>query len=173
MKFSPLGICLFLFLAKAHAQQDPEFPKEFVLHLKWHNGMQTNFKAGPNDAYVGGFQLIPQYTVVPKLLRAGIVVGGFYSNKKCQGLIGPTLSVKLKTLKASPVGSVANIHANFDWLWGTEKQILIGAGLNADLGNRVVIGLSLYRDYSLNNWWIQNGISLRLSKLKKKKETII
>lgn len=173
MKLSLLGICIFLLLVKAKAQQDPEFPKEFILHLKWHNGMQTNFKRGSTDVYVGGLQLIPQYTLVPKLLRAGIVLGGFYSNKKCQAIVGPTVSIKLKTLHAGPLGTVANIHANLDWLWGTQKQTLFGAGFNADIGNKFIVGISLYRDYTNNNWWIQNGLQFRLSKLKNKKQTII
>ena len=39
------------------AQTDPEFPKGFIMHLKLHNGMVTNFTSSP-DLYVGGVQLV-------------------------------------------------------------------------------------------------------------------
>ena len=89
-------LCLLSF--QAPAQSDPEFPKEFIMHVKLHNGMVTNFTQAP-DIYVGGIQLIPQYTLVEKLLRGGIIADVYYVSKKIQAAFGPTISIKLKTFK--------------------------------------------------------------------------
>ncbi len=165
MKLLLTLLSLLLAFSKVNAQ-DPEFPKEFIMHLKLHNGMVTNFKGNTPDIYAGGIQLIPQYTVVKNLLRAGVILNGFYTSKQLQGAAGPTLSIKLKTLHARPFGSAGNIHLNIDHLWGTEHQRLLGGGINADIGNRLVLGLTLHRDYNLNNWWLQNTLGLRISKIK-------
>ena len=96
MKTFMSALCLLCSSIVVSAQ-DPEFPKnEFIMHVRLHNGMVTDFHSSP-DLYVGGLQLVPQWTVVGNLLRVGAVVGGFYTNKKLQGLAGPTVSIKLKT----------------------------------------------------------------------------
>lgn len=166
MKFISIRILLSFFSCQLSAQ-DPEFPKEFIMHLKLHNGMVTNFKGSSPDRYAGGIQLIPQYTIVKNVMRAGAIINGFYTAKKLQAAFGPTVSFKLKTLHAKPFGSAGNIHINIDHLWGTEKQRLLGGGINVDIGNRIVLGLTIHRDYNLNNWWLQNTLGLRISKLKK------
>ena len=145
------------------AQNDPEFPKGYIMHLKIHNGAVTGFNRYP-DLYVGGLQMVPQVTVVPGLLRAGAVAGAFYGDKKVQGLFGPTVSVKLKTIPAGIFGSAGNIHLSLDHLWGTDRQRLIGGGLHADILNRVVVGITAHRDYNLNTWWIQQATGIRISK---------
>ncbi|RZJ78737.1 MAG: hypothetical protein EOO20_27555, partial [Chryseobacterium sp.] len=65
----------------ARAQNDPEFPKEFIMHLRLHQGMITNFHANSPEVYVIGLQAIPQYTVVKNLLRAGIIADLYYTGK--------------------------------------------------------------------------------------------
>ena len=151
------------------AQTDTEFPPGFIMHAKIHNGMITNFHRGA-DLYVGGFQLIPQVTVVPGKLKAGVIAGGFYAGKTFEGQFGPTVSVKLKTFNAGPFGSAANVHFTGDHLWGTGKQNLIGAGIHLDLLNKLILGFTAHRDYEFNNWWLQTALGLRISKLKKTKE---
>jgi hypothetical protein len=147
--------------------QDPEFPKkEFIMHLRVHNGMVTSFKSSP-DLYAGGVQLIPQFTVAENLMRAGIIAGGFYTGKKLQALIGPTVSFKLKTISLKNFGSGGNINLSIDHLWGTGKQRLFGGALNIDLLNFIVIGAGVQRDYHLNNWWLQGTFAFRISKVKK------
>ena len=149
--------------------QDTEFPPGFVMHAKIHNGMVTDFNSGA-DLYVGGFQFIPQVTVVPGKLRAGVIAGGFYAGKTFEGQFGPTISVKLKTFNAGPFGSAANLHLSGDHLWGTGKQKLAGGGIHIDLLNKLVLGFTAHRDYEFDNWWLQTALGLRLSKIKKTKE---
>jgi hypothetical protein len=148
--------------------QDPEFPaKEFIMHLRLHNGMITNFKSSAPDLYAGGMQLIPQFTVVKNKLRLGAVGGVFYASKNIQALIGPTVSLKLKSINAGIFGSGGNIHLSFDHLWGTKKQRLIGGGFNLDIANKIVLNFTIHRDYKLNSWWLGQGVSFRISKVKK------
>jgi hypothetical protein len=164
-----LLLCLVCNQLKAQDKKDTEFPKEFIMHLKLHNGLVTNFTNLP-EVYTGGLQIVPQYTIVPHKIRAGVIADVYYTSKKVSAAFGPTFSFKLKTFKAAPFGSLGNINVNVDHLWGTNKEQLIGAGINADIANKIVIGLSLHRDYNLNTWWIQNTIGIRISSLKKTTE---
>lgn len=163
-------ILFFSFFTNVLAQTDTEFPKGFIMYGKLHSGMITDFTNAP-DFYAGGLQLAPQYTVVEHLLRAGVIVGGFYEGKKIQGEFGPSLSFKLKTfnakLKGASVGSLGNINLLLDHLWGTGKQRLLGGGIIVDVGNLINIGLTAHRDYGLNNWWFQSEVGIRLSKKRK------
>ncbi|RYY50335.1 MAG: hypothetical protein EOO06_04235 [Chitinophagaceae bacterium] len=156
-------------ITSAAAQNDPEFPGGFVMHAKLHNGLITNFHSGV-DLYTGGVQVIPQFGIIPQKLRAGVVAGAFYANKRLDGQFGPTLSVKLKTFNAGPFGSAANLHLSADHLWGTNKQKLVGGGVHVDLLNKLVLGLTAHRDYEYNNWWLQTALGLRISKVKKTRE---
>jgi hypothetical protein len=150
--------------------QDAEFPRgEFIMHMRLHNGMVTNFKGTAPDVYVGGLQIIPQYTLVQNKLRSGIIAGAFFTNKKINALIGPTISYKIKTFNAGIFGSGGNVHLSAEHLWGTQKQRLFGGGIHLDLANKLVISFMLHRDYNLNNWWLQNGIAFRISKVKQPK----
>ncbi len=162
----PSLLAVIIVFNQCYSQADPEFPKGFIMHLKLHNGMITNFKSDP-DLYVGGIQIVPQMAIVEHLLRGGIIVDGFYTDKKLQAAFGPTISLKVKTFNAGVFGSAANLNLSFDHLWGTEKQKLVGGGINADLGNIIVIALTAHYDYEFCNWWFQNSIGIRISKKKK------
>jgi hypothetical protein len=157
------------FMQHGFAQKDTEFPKGFIMHAKLHNGMITNFKAGA-DLYVGGIQLVPQFTVVEHKMRAGIVAGAFYSGKVVDGQFGINTSVKLKTIKALVFGSAANVNLSAEHLWGTGKQKLVGGGINLDLLNLLVLSLTTHRDYEFKSWWLQTSIGIRISKKKKMRE---
>jgi hypothetical protein len=163
-----LIVCMF-FMQENFAQKDTEYPKGFIMHAKLHNGMVTNFKSGA-DLYVGGIQLVPQFTVVENKMRAGVVAGAFYSGKALEGQFGVSTSVKLKTLKALVFGSAANVNLSAEHLWGTGKQKLIGGGINLELLNLLVLSLTTHRDYEYKTWWLQTSIGIRISKKKKMRE---
>ncbi|MEO6455630.1 MAG: hypothetical protein ABIN97_16235, partial [Ginsengibacter sp.] len=140
-----------------------------LLQLRLHNGLTTNFKSRP-DLYVGGVQIAAYIT--PKslvhVMRVGILADGFYSDKKLQAGVGPTISIKLKTFKSDPLGrfgSVGNIHLSADHLWGTGHYKLIGGGLGIEAGF-LNIGFTTHRDYYHNTWWFQTHVGIRLSKKK-------
>jgi len=57
MKTFMSALCLLCSSIVVSAQ-DPEFPKnEFIMHVRLHNGMVTDFHSSP-DLYVGGLQLV-------------------------------------------------------------------------------------------------------------------
>src|SRR5688572_5870365 len=160
--------CSFFFSIISFSQT--EFPSEFIAHIRLHSGMITYNNNAP-ELFIGGLQVIPQFTLVPNKLRGGLVVGGFYAYNEINGLFGPTISYKITEFKGGHFGSLGNLHINLDHLWGTDKQHLAGGGINLDLLNKLVASLSAHRDYKLNNWWIQSGIAFRISKTKQPKET--
>ncbi len=165
-----LNLFFFIFFVQpSFAQSDTEFPNGFIMHAKLHNGMVTNFNAGI-DLYIGGVQLVPQFTVVEHKLRAGIVAGAFYSGKIIEGQFGINTAVKLKTINALVFGGAANINLSAEHLWGTGKQKLIGGGINVDVLNKIVLALTAHRDYEFKTWWLQTSLGIRVSKKKKTKE---
>ena len=168
MRMKIITAILFLFscVTCSSQQDDPEFPKGFIMHARLHNGMLSRFNSSP-DLYLGGLQLVPQFTVVEHRLRLGAMAGSFYSANKIAFEFGPTASIKLKTLHAGIFGSAANIHLSVDHLWGTGRQRLVGGGINLDLLNLLIVGISVHRDYHLNNWWMQQSLAVRISKKKK------
>ena len=164
------GFLLILLISgSVYSQEDPEFKKGYILHARVHNGMITTFHRSP-EPFIAGLQFVPQYTIIPAKLRAGIVAGGFYTNQQIQALAGPTFSYKLKTFHAGPFGTAGNLQVNLDHLWGTDQQILFGGGIHLDLLNRVTLGLSVHRDYNLSNWWMQTAVGFRISGIKKTPE---
>lgn len=168
MKRAVLAVVLSFGCLLSQAQtQDPEFPKEFIMHVRAHSGLVTNFKGSAPDLFTGGLQLVPQLTVVENRIRMGVVAGAVYTNKKLGGLFGPTASLKLTNLSLKGFGTAGNLHLTIDHLWGTGKQKLTGGGIYADLLNKIVIGLDMHRDYNLNSWWLQGSLAFRISKVKK------
>ncbi|MGI8951350.1 MAG: hypothetical protein ACR2FN_07170 [Chitinophagaceae bacterium] len=157
---------IIFFNTYCFAQSDPEFPRGFIMYLKLHNGMVTNFTSS-SDLYIGGVQLIPQFTVVEHLLRVGAIADGFYTDKKLQAAAGPTISVKIKTFNAGFFGSIANINFQINDLWATNHHRLLGGGIVADVGNLITFGITAHRDYNLNAWWFQNELGIRISQKKK------
>lgn len=160
------SLCCLLF-AIGNAQKDTEFPKGAVMYLESHHGLATNFKHYSPDLFVGYLSLTPQVTVVPQHLRLGATAGLLFNNKRFDGLFGANAVLKLKTLDVKPMGSLLNLQLKVEHLWGTNKQKLIGGGLNAEIGEIVLIGLSLHRDYGLNYWWFQGGLGFNLLHKKK------
>ncbi|MEJ7912772.1 MAG: hypothetical protein WKF70_06435 [Chitinophagaceae bacterium] len=165
---SVLLACLYLANTKATAQT--EFPKEFIAHVRLHSGLATAPAAGP-DLFVGGLQLVAQVTILPYQIRGGLAGGGFYTNNRIDGSLGPTVSLKIKEFKGGHFGSLGNLHLNLDHFWGTGSQRLAGGGLNLDLLNKLVVSITAHRDYRLTQWWVQSGIAFRISKVKQPKET--
>ncbi len=151
----------------AQSNDDPEFTKGFVLLLKLNNGLSTGFKSNTPDLYVGGLALNPQMTVVENVLRLGANAGLAFNNKKMSGLFGPMAALKLKTFDTKYMGSYANLHLIAEANWGTDKQKMAGGGLGVEIFKKLHIGITAQRDYSLNNWWFQTFVGIKLNKSKK------
>jgi hypothetical protein len=149
------------------AQKDPEFPRGWVMYLEGNHGVATNFSSAP-DLFVQGLRLAPQATVVPGHIRVGATVSGIFFNKKIDGCFGPNLVFKLASKQAKPMGSLLNIQLQLEHLWGTGDQRLLGGLLHIELGQFLVVGLTMHRDYGLNYWWFQTGLGYNLLRKKRK-----
>lgn len=105
----------FAFFTCTVSSAQTEFPKEFIAHLRLHSGMITRTSPAP-DIFVGGLQAVPQFTLIEHKLRGGVVAGGFYAYHQINGLLGPTLSLKISEFQGGYFGSLGNIHLNLDHL---------------------------------------------------------
>jgi hypothetical protein len=138
-----------------------EFPKGWVMYLEGSQGMVTNFKSAP-DVYTGSLLLTPQVTVIPDHLRLGAAAGLAFTDKKLLGLAGPQIALKLADFNAGPLGTLANVQAQVQYLWGGASERLFGGGIKAELGQLLVIGVTAHRDYNLNTWWFQGVLGFNL-----------
>lgn len=158
--------CLILFFSAA-AQTDTEFPKGWVMYLQSQLGTTTHSTSSP-DLFLSSLRLSPQMTVVPGYLRLGATAAAVFNNKRADGTFGPNLVVKLASVNVQQLGSLLNLQLQLEHLWGTGKQKLLGGLLHAELGQLLIIGLSMHRDYGLNDWWFQGGIGYNLLRKKNK-----
>jgi hypothetical protein len=157
--------CVLLYLA-VQAQKDPEFPKGWVLYMEVQQGLATNFTYSP-DLYTGGLQLSPQVTIIEQKLRIGADAGLVYTNKQFSGTFGPKVTYKITTLNVKEFGSILNLQLEAAHLWGTNKQKLIGGAVKAEIGQLLLTGLTVYREYQFNYWWFQWGFGFNLAHKKK------
>jgi hypothetical protein len=164
-------LVLFLSLSCV-AQDDPEMPKGWAFYIEGHHGLSTNFKGSSPDMFVAGLRTNPQVTIAPHHLRLGVTGELAFTNKKFYGLFGPTLNWKIKTLNVKNFGSILNLQVQAEHLWGTDKQRLAGAGLKAEVGQMIMLGFMIHRDYNLNYWWFQGGLGINLVKKKKDSEPL-
>ena len=148
------------------AQAQEEFPKGWVMYGEALQGAVTSFHARP-DLYVGNLQLSPQVTLVPDYLRLSAIGGIAFYNKHWYGTYGAGLNFKLATIRFEPFGSLLNLQAQLQHLWGTKDQKLVGGGIKAELGQIILLGISAHRDYGLHEWWLQSGIGFNFLHKKK------
>jgi hypothetical protein len=160
----------FILALSVRAQNDPEFPKGWVLYLEAQQGMSTDFHATA-DTYVGGLGLSPAITLIPQHLRLGTTADLLYTNKKILAVFGPRVAWKLKTFNLNPLGSIMNLHLRLEQLWGTEKQSVFGGGPVVEAGQLFTLSLTAHRDYRLNYWWFRTGLGFNLLYQKRKSPT--
>ena len=166
-----LGVLLLVpFMDIAAQSSDPEFRKGWLLNAGLTNTVITNFHGSQPDAFAGGLYINPQATIIPNLLRGGAYVGTVYENKQLSGLFGPMVALKLKSLKVGYFGTIANLHLMGSAQWGTQGQALAGGGLGLEIAKLAHLGLSVQRNYSQSNWWIQSFIAIRLNRIEARKD---
>lgn len=113
-------------------------------------------------------QFRPQYTVVPDLLRIGATAGLIYSATHVDGLLGPSVALKISTFSVDPFGSIANIQVQADYWWSTRNRQYLGGGPKVELGALLMIGLTVHRDFEDNAWLFQATAGFNLFHQKRK-----
>jgi hypothetical protein len=154
-------LCLMWALGSPAAARAQEFPKGFVGYLEFHQGLSTAFQGLP-DLFVGELQFRPQYTVIADQLRLGATAGLIYTDTHVDGLIGPSIALKIATLSIPEFGSVANIQLQADYDWTTRDRQLLGGGPKVELGQIGMIGFTVHRDLQDNAWLFQTTIGYNL-----------
>ena len=145
----------------------PEFPKGYVGYLSLQQGLVSDFKTSP-DAYQVGFTFNPQYTIVPAVLRVGVLGGGIYTQHRWHAQVGPSLALRLFDIKAGAFGTLVNVQLTAAHLWGSHKQKLAGGGLQAEIFQLFVLSFTGYRDYGNDQWWLQSAIGFNILKPRKR-----
>jgi hypothetical protein len=161
---SAITCLFFLSFASGAQKKETQFPKAWELQMRLQNGMITNFHSDP-DLYAGGIVFAPQYGLVPHKLRAGAVAGFIYAGKKINGLVGPSVALKLKSFQTGLFG-FGNIHLSAEHLWGSNNIRLLGGGPHIELAHKIALGFTAHRDYKNNSWWFQSHIAIKLNKMK-------
>lgn len=105
--------------------------------------------------------------MIPGYLRFGATTAAVFDNKKSDGTFGPNLAVSLWSPTVSNLGRGLNVQLQGEYLWGTSSQRLIGGLPNIELAKEIIVGLSMHRDYALNDWWFQAGVGYNFLHTKK------
>ena len=165
-----VGLLGLLLTGTAYAQNDPEFPKGWVMYFEAQQGLRTTFDPRP-DLFATSASLCPQITVVPAHFRIGGSAGLAFTDKQFSGMFGPRASLKLKTIRLKNLGSLFNLQLELEHLWGTRKERLFGGDLKLEIIQLLSLKLSAHRDHALGNWWFMAGAGINLFHKKRKSPT--
>lgn len=151
------------------AQQvpSPEFSKGLVGYFNLQQGLVSDFKTTP-DYYQVGFTFQPQYTLIPSILRAGLQLGGIYTQGRWSAQVGPTLALRLFDMRAGVFGTILNVQLMAGHYWGSFGQRLVGGGIQSEIFQLFNLSFTGYRDYGNDQWWLQSSLGFNLFRPKKK-----
>ena len=151
---------LLLLVVLSYGVSGQDFNEKWVLPLDFSQGFIKS-RATP-ELFVGQVTLAPQWKLIDRRLRAGLVAGGFFTAGKVYGLAGPQLALKIANLGKVFTAEVGNLHLSANYQFGTKQQRLVGGGLHADLAELLVLSLRYERDLYNRANWFQLGIAYHL-----------
>jgi hypothetical protein len=133
--------------ASAGAQ---EMPKGFDLMAELGQGFSR--PRGDRTLYLATLQVVPQVTLVPERLRAGLVLGTLYPGTKLGVLAGGRLTYKLA--QGPPVLLAKSFHVNLQGEYlplvrsgpDTWRQ-WVGAGIGLETSNLLGVAVRVHRDF--------------------------
>ncbi|QJD80756.1 hypothetical protein [Spirosoma rhododendri] len=157
-----LTLLLSLPLCRVMAQ---EFPAHFSMPVELAQGFAK--PDGQNPLYLLTLQAVPQVTLVPKRLRLGAVLGGFYPATQVGVLAGPRLTLKLLEGGTILTATSFNVHLLGEYLWATGPENgrrLVGGGIGLGSSDLITVAFKLHRDLSQSSTWFQVAIGYNLVK---------
>jgi len=165
-------LCMLVLLlsgARLLAQSAPtaEFPKGFVATINLQQGVVSTLKSPP-DHYQIGLNFNPQYTIIPSRLRIGVLAAGIYTQGRWTAQAGPNVALRLCDMTAGVFGSVLNLQLVAGHYWGAYKQKLAGGGLQLEIAQAFTLGITTYRDYGNDQWWMQSTLGINILGFKRK-----
>lgn len=149
MKISPACGALLLAGALARPAHAQDIPKGFDLFTELGQGFARP-QGGPT-LYLAALQVVPQWTVVPERLRAGLVVGAFYPGTEVGGLAGGRLTLKVLNGPAFLLASSFHVNVQGEYLpvvrsADTWRQ-WAGLGLGLEAGDLLSLNFRVHRDF--------------------------
>jgi hypothetical protein len=155
---------LFLLLVLSSGASGQDFNEKRVLPIELSQGFIKS-RATP-ELFVGQVSLAPQWKLIDRKLRAGLVAGGFFTAGKVYGLAGPQMALKIAQLGKVFTTDVGNIHLTANYQLGTKRQQLVGGGIHADLAEILLLSLRYQRDVHNQANWFQVGLAYHLFRKK-------
>ena len=127
-----------------------EMPKGFDLMAELGQGFSR--PRGDRTLYLATLQVVPQVTLVPERLRAGLVLGALYPGTKLGVLAGGRLTYKLA--QGPPVLLAKSFQVNLQGEYlplvrsgsDTWRQWL-GAGIGLETSNLLGVAVRVHRDF--------------------------
>ena len=150
-------------LAREAPAQD--MPKGLALMVEAGQGFRH--QASSDDRYLATLQLVPQFTVVPGRLRAGLVLGGFYPGTGLGALAGGRLTVRVAQGPPLLLASSFQVHLLAEYLPvvrpgdGTRRQ-WVGGGIGIETSDLLSLAVKLHRDFQSPATYGQLAVALNL-----------
>lgn len=149
-----------LLLALSLSASGQDFNEKMVLPIELSQGFIKS-RATP-ELFVGQLSLAPQWKLIDRTLRAGLIAGGFFTAGNIYGLAGPQLALKIARLGKVFTADAGNVHLSANYQFGTRQQQLVGGGIHADLAEILILSLKYQRDVHNQANWFQFGIAYHL-----------
>lgn len=159
------GVWLAGLLLAPLAGRAQEMPTGWALPVEVGQGF--NHPPGADALYLATLQVVPQVTVVPERLRAGLVLGGFYPGTQVGGLAGGRLTCKLLEGKKFALASTYHLNLQVEYLPvvqagdGPRRQ-WVGAGLGLGTSNLLGVAIRLHRDFATPATYGQLSLAVNL-----------
>lgn len=133
--------------AAARAQ---DMPKGFDLLAEVGQGF--SHPRGGDALYLATLQVVPQVTVVPERLRAGLVLGAFYPGTHAGALAGGRLT--LKVIQGPSFLLASSFHVDLQgeylpvvWTGADTWRQWVGAGIGIETSNLLGLAFRVHRDF--------------------------
>ncbi len=153
---------LLLVPALARTQEIPKGPSLLV-----ELGQGLNRPRGGPELYLATVQLVPQWTLVPGHLRAGVVLGAFHPGYRAGGLAGGR--VTLKVLQGPPIMLANSFHVHLlgeylpaVWSSSEKWQQWVGAGVGLEEANLLGLALKVHRSFPAGTVYARLDLTFNL-----------
>lgn len=164
MKRLPGCPTLVLIAALAGSAAAQDIPKGFDLFAELGQGFAR--PPGGPTLYLGTLQVVPQWTVVPDRLRAGLVLGALYPGTAVGGLAGGRLT--LKVLSGPGFMLAKSFHVNLQGEYlpvvraGDGWRQWAGLGLGLESSNLLSLNFRVHRDFGQPATYGQMAVGFNL-----------
>lgn len=130
-------------------------------------GQGFHHPRGGDALYLATLQVVPQLTVVPGRLRAGLVLGAFYPGTHLAGLAGGRAT--LKVFQGPPFLLASSFHVNLQaeylpavWTGVDAWRQWVGGGIGLETSNLLSLSFRVHRDFRTPATYGQLAVAVNL-----------